>query len=410
MKKMNKKKPIPKIMKIKNSVINFPMISDSLKKVIKINDVEINEDTTKKEFFLSFRQFSKFSRESNVFKVLYRHKPCQDDLIYLLWAIKSKNKEIYKNKKLIVECIYKPFLSQKYEFDTFQINNNSNDELKNSHLKYFKGGVYDIKECVIENKKCFVVAGYMLALYLQNDFGEKNILSNENDELITSVNVKYYQKTSIIITGSIRGTIRFYNIKSFHGVEYMTSLFKKFNSEISNIFVFGPKFDSNNTYLIMDKNTIQLWGNLGENVLSKINVNDKDNKTISCSDYYYDDSFQENIVIYADSNNTLFLLNYANTVYFDRTNKNILNCEKLELDMFKKKQITSLKFFKENNKIIFVGNVEMILVYNIFKKMIDSYIVLFDEISFIEYYLYESTLFLFCSGNNHLHLLHYKLK
>ena len=404
------RKLIPKIMKIKNSVINLPMINDSLKKVIKIQDIEVKEDTSNKEFYLRFRQFSKFSKESNVFKIFYLHKPCQDDLIYLLWAIKNKNMEIYKNKKLIIECIYKPFLSQKYDFESFKMDNGKNDELKNSHLKFFKGGVYDIKECIIENKKCFIVAGYMLALYMQNDFGEKNILSNENDELITSVNVKYYQKTTTIITGSIRGTIRFYDIKSFHGVKYITSLFKKFNSAINNIFIFGPKFDSNNTYLIMDKNTIQLWGNLGENILSKININDKNNRTINCADYYYDESNQENIVIYADSNNTLFLLNYTNTYYFDRTNKNIFGSEKLELDMFKKKQITALKFFKENSQIIFAGNVEMILIYDIFRKKINSYIVLFDEISFIEYYLYESILFLFCSGNNNLHLLHYKLK
>ena len=52
----------------------------------------------------------------------------------------------------------------------------------------------------------------------------------------------------------------------------------------------------------------------------------------------------------------------------------------------------------------------MILVYDLFKKVINSYIPLSDEISFIEYFLYKSTLFLFCSGNNNLHLLHYSLK
>ena len=89
-----------------------------------------------------------------------------------------------------------------------------------------------------------------------------------------------------------------------------------------------------------------------------------------------------------------------------------MNLEKLELDLFKKKQITSVKFYKNEKynfvRTLFIGNVDMILVYDLFKKNINSYFPLFDRILFIEYYISESTLFLFCSGRDSLHLLHFR--
>ena len=51
---------IPKIKKIKNSIVNLPNINDSLKDLIKLNDFESNENESIKEFNLQFRQFSKF--------------------------------------------------------------------------------------------------------------------------------------------------------------------------------------------------------------------------------------------------------------------------------------------------------------------------------------------------------------
>ena len=107
---------IPKIKKIKNSIVNLPNINDSLKDLIKLNDFESNENESIKEFNLQFRQFSKFSRESNIYQIKYKHKPCEEDLLYLLFALKYSCKEIYKNKLLIMNCIYQPFLSQKYEY------------------------------------------------------------------------------------------------------------------------------------------------------------------------------------------------------------------------------------------------------------------------------------------------------
>ena len=183
--KMSNKKMegIPKIKRIKNSIVNLPNVNDSLKDLIMLCDFNSEENKNLKEFNIQFRQFSKFSRESNIYQIKYRHKPCEEDLLYLLFALKYSCKDIYKNKRLIMSCIYEPFLSQKYEYDNFTLIENKSDNLLNEHLKNFKGGVYDIKECSIENKKCYIIAGYMLVLYQKDEFGEKNILSNDYEHL-----------------------------------------------------------------------------------------------------------------------------------------------------------------------------------------------------------------------------------
>ena len=207
---------IPKIKKIKNSIVNLPNVNDSIKNIIKFADLEANENEDTKEFNLKFRQFSKFSKESNIYNIKYKHKPCQEDLLYLLFALKYSCEELYKNKRLIMNCIYEPFLSQKYEYDDFNIiSDNKNDNLLNEHLKHFKGGVYDIKECLIGNKSCYIIAGYMLVLYQKNDFGEKNVLSNDYEHLITAVNIIYINKSMFIITGTKSSIIRFYSYSSY---------------------------------------------------------------------------------------------------------------------------------------------------------------------------------------------------
>ena len=43
---------IPKIKKIKNSIVNLPNINDSLKDLIKLNDFESNENESIKEFII----------------------------------------------------------------------------------------------------------------------------------------------------------------------------------------------------------------------------------------------------------------------------------------------------------------------------------------------------------------------
>lgn len=383
---------IPKIKKIKNSVVNLPNINESLKNIIKFHDFKIEEKAGVKEMNLQFRQFSKFSQESNIFQINYKHKPCQEDLLYLLFALKYSCPKIYNNKRLIMNCIYLPFLSQKYEYDNLSIINQN--DLINQHLKKFKGGIYDIKECIINNKKCFIVAGYMLVLYQQNDFGEKNVLSNDFDQLITSVNIIYYNKLMIIVTGTKSGIIRFYQVNSFHDVKYINSIFKKFNSPINYIFTSDKINDFNSYYYIIDNFSIQLWKDLGNNILFKLDLdnNAKEKNKIVCSDYFYNSEDEENIIVYADMNLGLYSLNIKNECYINFNKYKDISKEKLELNLFRKKQITCVKFFKNNNnkniRTLFIGNVEMILVYDLFKKEIDSYIHLSDEISFIDYFLY----------------------
>ena len=404
---------IPKIKKIKNSIVNLPNINDSLKDLIKLNDFESNENESIKEFNLQFRQFSKFSRESNIYQIKYKHKPCEEDLLYLLFALKYSCKEIYNNKRLIMNCIYWPFLSQKYEYHDFSIiPENKSDNLLNDHLKNFKGGVYDIKECLIGNKKCYIIAGYMLVLYQKDEFGEKNVLSNDYEHLITAVNIIYINKKMYIVTGTKSAIVRLYKVNSFHDVQYLNSFFKKFSSSINYIFTSSKPDDINAYYFIIDEVSIQLWNNLGEEIIFKHNIEQKDKHKIICSDYLYDELEEENKIVYADTNLELYLLNIKNEQFFNFNKYKHMNLEKLELDLFKKKQITSVKFYKNEKynfvRTLFIGNVDMILVYDLFKKNINSYFPLFDRILFIEYYISESTLFLFCSGRDSLHLLHFR--
>ena len=404
---------IPKIKKIRNSIVNLPNINDSIKNIIKLDDFESNENEANTEFNLQFRQFSKFSKESNIYRIQYRHKPCEEDLLYLLFALKYSCKELYNNKRLIMECIYKPFLCQKYEYDNFSvINNDNSNNLLNEHLKNFKGGVYDIKECLIGNKNCYIIAGYMLVLYQKDDFGEKNVLSNDYEHLITAVNIIYINKIMHIVTGTKSAIVRFYRVNSFHGVQYINSLFKKFSSPINYIFTSSKIDDINSHYFLIDEVSIQLWKNLGEEIMIKYNIEQKDKHKIICSDYIYDENIGEHKIVYADTNFQLHLLNIDDEKIFSFNKNKKLNSEILELNLFKKKQITSVKFYKSNNnkilRTLFIGNVDMILVYDLFQKTINSYFPLFDTIQFIEFYLYNSILYLFCSGTNGLHLLHFR--
>lgn len=404
---------IPKIKRIKNSIVNLPNINDSLKDIIVLDDFESNENEDNKEFNLQFRQFSKFSRESNVYQIKYKHKPCEEDLLYLLFALKYSCKEIYNNKRLIMNCIYWPFLSQKYEYHDFNvIPENKSDNLLNEHLKNFKGGVYDIKECLIRNKKCYIIAGYMLVLYQKNDFGEKNVLSNDYEHLITAVNIIYINKSMFIVTGTKSAIVRFYKVNSFHDVQYLNSIFKKFSSSINHIFTSSQEDNINAYYFIIDEVSIQLWKNLGEEILFKYNIEKKEKHKIICCDYLYDFQEGENKIVYADTNFELYLLNIRNEQFINFNKNKDINLEKLELNLFKKKQITSVKFYRNKKykffRTLFIGNVDMILIYDLFEKTINSYFPLFDKIQFIEYYLYKSTLFLFCSGRDNLHLLHFK--
>ena len=404
---------IPKIKKIRNSIVNLPNINDSIKNIIKLDDFESNENEANTEFNLQFRQFSKFSKESNIYRIQYRHKPCEEDLLYLLFALKNSCKELYNNKRLIMECIYKPFLCQKYEYDNFSvINNDNSNNLLNEHLKNFKGGVYDIKECLIGNKNCYIIAGYMLVLYQKDDFGEKNVLSNDYEHLITAVNIIYINKIIHIVTGTKSAIVRFYRVNSFHDVQYINSLFKKFSSSINYIFTSSKIDDINSHYFLIDEVSIQLWKNLGEEIMIKYNIEQKDKHKIICSDYIYDKNIGEHKIVYADTNFQLHLLNIDDEKIFSFNKNKKLNSEILELNLFKKKQITSVKFYKSNNnkimRTLFIGNVDMILVYDLFQKTINSYFPLFDTIQFIEFYLYNSILYLFCSGTNGLHLLHFR--
>ena len=147
-------------------------------------------------------------------------------------------------------------------------------------------------------------------------------------------------------------------------------------------------------------------------MLFKYSIEQKDKHKIICSDYLFNNKIDENNIVYADTNFQLYLLKIKNEKFINFNKNSDVDVEKLELNLFKKKQITCTKFYKDNKnnfcRSLFIGNVDMILIYDLFKKEIISYFPLFDTILFIEYYLYNSTIFLFCSGKNNLHLLHFR--
>ena len=215
-----------------------------------------------------------------------------------------------------------------------------------------------------------------------------------------------------IVTGTKSAIVRFYRVNSFHDVQYINSLFKKFSSPINYIFTSSKIDDINSHYFLIDEVSIQLWKNLGEEIMIKYNIEQKDKHKIICSDYIYDKNIGEHKIVYADTNFQLHLLNIDDEKIFSSNKNKKLNSEILELNLFKKKQITSVKFYKSNNnkimRTLFIGNVDMILVYDLFQKTINSYFPLFGTIQFIEFYLYNSILYLFCSGTNGLHLLHFR--
>ena len=45
---------IPKIKKIKNSIVNLPNVNDSIKNIIKFADLEANENEDTKEFIIFY--------------------------------------------------------------------------------------------------------------------------------------------------------------------------------------------------------------------------------------------------------------------------------------------------------------------------------------------------------------------
>ena len=181
-----------------------------------------------------------------------------------------------------------------------------------------------------------------------------------------------------IVTGTKSSIVRFYKVNSFHDVQYINSIFKKFSSPINYIFSSSKIDDITSHYFIIDEVSIQLWKNLGEEIQFKYNIEQKDKHKIICSDYIYSENAGENMIVYADTNFQLHLLNIDDENIFGFNKYKNIYPETLELNLFKKKQITSVKFYKSNNsdkilRTLFIGNVDMILVYDLFQKTINSY-------------------------------------
>ena len=131
----------------------------------------------------------------------------------------------------------------------------------------------------------------------------------------------------------------------------------------------------------------------------------KDINKIICIIYEYCDFTFENLIIYADKRSNLFFIKFKN-VHRNFDVKKELKIDKIKIDS--KRQITSLKYYKKSNTL-FYGNTKMLCVFNCNNYTEDNLIFLNDQINYIEYYIYKKIMYLFCNGENNLHILHFKL-
>ena len=383
----------PKLRKIKFGIITLLEMNE-LKDLIHLDNFKIAENSS--EFTLSFRAFNLYSSKTNIFKIIYKHKPNEDDLLYLLYLIKYTKKELYEKKAIITDCIYKPFLCQDYVYDDFKL------EKKGENLK---GKLYCIEPLILENKSYYVIGGWDFGIYSQNDFSIRNILSNEFDDCVTALTIIKENNKHTMICGYKSGNVKLWEIFSLHDVKYLNTIFKKF-CEVKKIFKI---LDNSKSYGIVDENKIKIWKNFGEEIfgidVDKSKDVNKDINKIICLIYEYCEVTFENLIIYADKRSYLFFIKFKN-VHLNFDAKKELKINKIKIDS--KRQITSLKYYKKSNTL-FYGNTKMICVFNCNNFTEDNLIFLNAQINYIDYYIYKKIMYLFCNGENNLHILHFKL-
>jgi hypothetical protein len=386
----------PKLKKLKKGIItiHFEDSFPHLKNIIKLTDFQIKK--TKKELTLSFKQFSKYCQYNDTYKVTYKHKADEDDLLYLLYLIKYKGKKLYENKNLIMDCIFHPFLCEKYTYDNFTCIEN---DLK------IKKGTYTIDTITLKNIDYYVIGGHIFGLFQKDDFSTRNIIINENDDCITSlisIDKKSNEKIQII-TGSKNGAIKLWEVIDFHEVKYKNTVFKKFY-DVKNIYKVN---DNSYSIIICDENKIKVWKTFNEEIfgfdVDKSQDKENDINTIECTDYYFNTKNNINIFVYADRRKNLFF-NTFEKINFLFSVKRHLKTNKIHFD--DKRQISTLKFYNDN-RTLFIGNSEMINVYNYNTFTIDYAYHLNDKINFIDYYLNKNMLYVFAGGKESFHILHF---
>ena len=386
----------PKLKKLKKGIItiHFEDSFPHLKNLLKLTDFQIQK--TKKELTLSFKQFSKYCQYSNTYKVIYKHKADEDDLLYLLYLLKYKGKKIYENKNIIMDHIFHPFLCEKYTYDNFTCIEN---DIK------IKKGTYTIDTIKLKDIEYYVIGGHIFGLFQKDDFSTRNIIINENDDCITSliaIDKKSNEKIQIV-TGSKNGAIKLWEVIDFHEVKYKNTVFKKFY-DVKNIYKVN---DNSYSIIICDENKIKVWKTFNEEIfgfdVDKSQDKENDINSIECTDYYFNTKNNINMFVYADRRKNLFF-NTFEKINFLFSVKRHLKINKIHFD--DKRQISTLKFYNDN-KTLFIGNSEMINVYDYINFNIAYAYHLNDKINFIDYCLYKKMLYVFVGGKETFHILHF---
>ena len=387
----------PKLKKLKKGIVSIKFIDSypHLKNLLYLDNFQIKQDN--KQLILSFKQFSKYCQYNNTYKIIYKHKGDEDDLLYLLYLLKYKDKKIYEKKKIIMDCIFLPFLTEKYTYEDFNCIEN---DMK------MKKGSYTIDTIILDNKEYYVIGGYVFGLYQKDDFSSRNILSNEYDDCITALttiepnpNNKNYQ----IITGGKSGAIKLWEVKSLHEVKYINTVFKKFY-DVKNIYKVK---DGSFSIIICDNSKIKVWKTFNEEIfgfdVDKSKDKENDINNIECTDYYYNKKNNQNLFVYADRRKNLFF-NSFEKINFLFSTKRHLKTNQIFFD--DKRQISCLKFYNDD-RTLFIGNSQMINVYDYSNFTIANAYHLNDKINFIDYYLYKKIIYVFVGGEECFHILHF---
>lgn len=375
--------------KMNNAIFTFPP-SPPLQNVLYVTafSTTTTKNNENESLTLSFNVFSCYCQKTNTYSINYKRAPCLDDLFSLLYLTKHTNTELYNKKTLILDAIYKPYLHRPFFISSF-------DKVTDDNM--LKGGVYTIDEIKFKEKDSYVTGGWIFAIYDKKDYTYKNVISNSWDECITALCViSGFEEgeEARIITGYKSGNVKIWKVLSFHIVQFVDCVFKEFN-EVKKIL----KIDDSR-YAIYDNTKIVIWEKWKEEKMRfeiKKESNDPENNIVTCCNYN-NDYCKSNFVI-ADKKGNLFFIKW------EQNDVNILNTDT-------NGQISSLKYFKER-KILFAGNNKLVQVWNMIdenKIYLESVHFLNDEINYLEYYIYNNVVYLFCGGKKNLHLIHFSLK
>lgn len=381
----------PSLKYMNNALYTFPNLPP-LQNVLMIDKFTPNfvSSPLNETMTISFVNFSSYCQIVDKYTVTYEKEGSSDDLVTLLYLIKNKSKEFYEKKQLIMNSIYVPYLKQKFKISSF---------VKQENENRLKGGVYSIKKATISNKECYIVGGWVFAIYDQNDITYRNIISNTWDLCVTALGFlppNSENEVMRLVTSYKNDVVSLWSINSFHIVKFIDNQHGGEFTGIQNIF----NLENNNARVgIVDKTKVQIWSDW-----KKIDINyqiTKENCEIVCSCYYFEPKKEENCVILAD--------NQMNLIFITFKKESNAYEEKIHFTD-EKNQILSLVYYLERNTL-FAGNTKLVQLWDCYdKNKIELHSVHFlnDEIRHLEYYLFKRFLFLFCGGKKNLHLIHFE--